>query len=1001
MNSVVQIDPVQLARQLRLGTEQVQRTLDLLDDGNTIPFITRYRKDQTGGLDEEQIRAVARLAVRLRAVAERKQTILKSLQAQGKLTPELQSAILAAESLKQLEDLYLPYKPRKQTLAILARQRGLVPLFEKIWSSTEKTEELEQLAAPYVHPDKGLKSAADVLQGVRHLMAERFSESAELRRTLRRTLWKHGVLVSQRAESPKAQEAVVARENSHSQAGSPAGDTTGPPSDLKAGGDPNTGGEAAPVTEVSGETAPGAGEASPPWPETVANADASKTARRQQREQRKEAKRRKLQAAFKDYFDFCEPLRRMPPHRILAINRGERARILRVKIEVEFERVWQVAQRVAVPPEHPFRDLLLAALRDALQRLILPALEREIRRELTERAEQHAVEVFARNLRKLLLQPPVRGRRVAAIDPGFRSGCKIVALDECGNVLGHDLVHLIGGEEKRHEARRRLSQLVRSHGISVIAIGNGAASRQTEQFVAETLEQELRDLDVAYVIVNEAGASVYSTSPLGREELPEYDPQLRSAISIGRRLLDPLSELVKIHPANLGVGLYQHDIKAKHLYASLDEVVESCVNYVGVDVNTASVALLRYVSGLNQLTARRIVEYRSQHGPFRSREELKNVPGLGEATFIQAAGFLRVHGGTNPLDTTWIHPESYHLAERILERLGASVEWLRPASSAASSIPEPSGIHAETNDRSAARQDDTGSPDRQSGIDRAKATGTGNGPPRTNLRAELAERIGRVDPRQLAAELGAGEHLVRDILAALSSPPRDPREDLPPPIFRRGILKLDDLKPGMELTGTVLNVVDFGAFVDIGLVDCGLVHISRLADRFIRDPHEVVGVGDILKVWVVEVDRDRRHVSLTAIAPGTATREKPAQRRSGGTGSRPQKEAASPTPERPAAVETAQPSGAAQPCRPTRTAAQTVESQEAQDQKSAAAYSGKPRESHTRDSVRPADSVKPARRGRPASATAVVLNQAKQEGREPLRSFAELLEFYKQRHAQP
>ena len=436
---------------------------------------------------------------------------------------------------------------------------------------------------------------------------------------------------------------------------------------------------------------------------------------------------------------------------------------------------------------------------------------------MTDWAEAHAVEVFARNLRNLLLQPPIRGRRVLAVDPGFKSGCKLAALDEFGGLLGHAVIHLVGKAERRQEARAKIVELIDTHQLSLVAIGNGTACRETEELMGELLTEELKDKGVAYVIVNEAGASVYSTSPLGREEFPEYDATLRGAISIGRRMQDPLSELVKIDPASIGVGLYQHDVKAKHLRTSLDAVVESCVNYVAVDLNSASPALLRYVSGLNQLTARRVYDYRREHGPFQSREQLKEVPGFGEAAFVQSAGFLKIAGGANPLDATWIHPESYPLAGQVLESIGCQV--------------------ADLGDKEAA--------------------------------ARVAERVAAAKAEELNARLDSGMMLLKDILAQLARPGRDPREDLPPPIFKKGVIKLDDLAPGMELSGTVLNVVDFGAFVDIGLHDTGLVHISQLANKFVRDPHEVVSVGDIVKVWVHEIDKARRRVSLTMIAPGT------------------------------------------------------------------------------------------------------------------------------------
>jgi uncharacterized protein len=661
---------------------------------------------------------------------------------------------------------------------------------------------------------------------------------------------------------------------------------------------------------------------------------------------RKKKKKKKetapIDAAFKDYFQYQEPLSHIPPHRVLAINRGERAKVLRVRIDVDVEAMYREVEPIVVPPESPHADFLRKALGDALDRLIVPSLEREARREMTEKSEAHAVDVFVRNLRKLLLQPPVHHRRVLAVDPGFKSGCKLAALDEFGNVVGHAIIHVVGNEERRKKGREAIVDLIKTHDLSVVAIGNGTACRETEQLIAEIIAGEVADRDVQYTVVNEAGASVYSTSPIGREEFPGYDPLLRSAISIGRRLLDPLSELVKINPANIGVGMYQHDVKAKHLRDSLDDVVASAVNYVGVDVNTASPALLRYVSGLNQSTARKLYEHRVEHGPFKSREQFKEVTGFGDATFVQAAGFLKIIGGDNPLDATWIHPESYDVAERVLERLHSDKAELagsvpaapqpKKAAPLAKVVQQVASHHEATvdgaADHGATDPGATGvSPETSSdlsteaGISGATAvsavpsseplTEAGPSEPVSNSQdtavdapapvspsventAEtavppesapeskgptLADRASQADPMAIAGELQVGELLTRDILSSLARPGRDPREDLPPPIFRRGIMKLEDLEAGMELQGTVLNVVDFGAFVDIGLSDSGLVHISRLADRYVRDPHEVVGVGDVLKVWVVEVDKQRRRVSLTAIQPGTERPPQPKRER--------------------------------------------------------------------------------------------------------------------------
>ena len=572
----------------------------------------------------------------------------------------------------------------------------------------------------------------------------------------------------------------------------------------------------------------------------------------------------------------------------------------------------------------------------------MPGLEREIRRELTDHAELHAVGVFAKNLRNLLLQPPIRGRRVLAVDPGFKSGCKLAALDEFGNMLAQEVIYLIGKAERRQEAHAKVVDLVRRFQLTVAAIGNGTACREAEDFFAALVEGELKELGVAYVIVNEAGASVYSTSQLGREEFPDYDATLRGAISIGRRLQDPLSELVKIDPASIGVGLYQHDVKAKHLRTSLDEVVESCVNYVGVDVNSASPALLRYVSGLNQLTARRLYEFRREHGPFRNREQLREVPGLGEASFVQAAGFLRISGGDQPLDGTWIHPESYATAAQVLERLGGTPAALTEKDSLSG----------------------------------------------------LAQQVAGVNLETMAKELEVGELTLRDILAQLARPGRDPREDLPAPIFKQGVIKLEDLEAGMELTGTVLNVVDFGCFVDIGMHDSGLVHVSHLADRFVRDPHEVVAVGDIVKVWVLAVDKERRRVSLTMVQPGS---ERPHRARHGehsaegaapaGEGeSRPQRPYRGRGDTRPSQTQPAQAGGGGQ--QPSRRSEQRQPPSRRPQRQGAPSSSSRP---DSRPQSRPQTRPQPPK---PRPKPFVPITDEMKAGKAPMRTFGDLMQFF-------
>jgi uncharacterized protein len=676
------------------------------------------------------------------------------------------------------------------------------------------------------------------------------------------------------------------------------------------------------------------------------SAAARKAARKQAKEElrkKREQTRKKLEEkkinSFRDYFDYREEIRRIPPHRVLAINRGERAKVLRVRVEADLQAMVNLLDEAVVPPGHPHAEYLRGCARDALSRLILPSLEREIRRELTERAETHAVGVFARNLRNLLLQPPVHNHRLLAVDPGFRSGCKLAALDEFGNMLEHGVIYLVGKPDRLDQARQLVRDLIARHGLTLVVIGNGTACRQTEEFFANLIEAEYKDQGLAYAIVNEAGASVYSTSRLGREELPDCDAALRGAISIGRRLQDPLSELVKIDPANIGVGLYQHDVKAKHLRTSLDDVVESCVNFVGVDVNSASPALLRYVSGLNQLTAHRLYEYRREHGPFRRRGQFRDVPGFGEAAFVQAAGFLKIIGGDDPLDATWIHPESYEVANRAVERL-------------------------------------CGGP-----INLAD----------TDARTKLAEPIAKADAAALAKELGVGQLTLRDILAQLVRPGRDPREDLPPPVFKRGVIKIEDLEPGMELTGTVLNVVDFGCFVDIGLHQCGLVHVSRLADRFIRDPHEVAAVGDIVRVWVLGVDKQRQRVSLTMVRPGSE-RQKPSRH-----GGRPAKPAAEGQPaQRPPRSDRGQ-------RRPEGRPPQRAAGGGGGDGQRQSGGRGPRRADSTGRGGRPPQHGRPPTqyRPRPAPKPMIPITEGMKTGKEPLRTFGDLMQFYQQKTEAP
>ncbi len=862
MGPITLIDLGQIAHQLGLPAAGVEAAVQLLDEGNTVPFITRYRRDPTGGLDELDIRRIAECITKARQLSERKQTIMRTIEGQGKSTPELEAAVKAAENSKQLEDLYLPFKPRKLSLAEIARQRRLEPLAREIIAADPITIDLDKRTADFIDADGQVATGADALLGVGHIIADDFSERADVRQRLRSILYKKANLKSQRMES---EGKALSKDEKH----------------------------------------------------------------------------------FRDYFDYTEHVQRVPPHRALAINRGERAKLLKVRIDGPTEELQAAAEEMLVAVDHPHVDFLKGCVRDALARLVLPSLDREIRREITHYCESHAVEVFARNLRNLLLQPPFASRRVLALDPGFKSGCKAVVIDECGNPLEHAVLHIIGHKEKRDEAAKKIIELVTTHSCTVIAVGNGTAGRDTESLVAELVAGELQPLDVGYVIVNEAGASVYSTSAYAREELPDHEAAVRGAISIGRRLQDPLSELVKIEPANIGVGLYQHDVKARHLHASLDAVIESCVNYVGVDVNTASPALLRYVSGLNQTMARGFQEWRSKHGAFTSRQQFLEVPGFGESAFVQAVGFLKITGGVNPLDSTWIHPESYSVAEKVLVRLGGTPEDL------------------------ASRQ-----------------------------QAEvLAERASKLDLQTLSGELGVGRLLLADIIEQLARPGRDPRDDLPKPFFKKGVLKLEDLELGMELLGSVLNVVDFGAFVDIGMHDSGLVHISQLSNRYVRDPHDVVSVGQIVKVWVLELDKARRRVALTMISPAQQLEQQQQQRqqetsrgdgrqREGGGNSRSRRD------------------GARQQTRGTDSqAGQPVAGQSGGQ--SSSDVQGRGRQPRPSQPSRGRDS-RPAREQQPRTYTAVTSNKpaapitkAMKEGKEPLRTFGDLKQFFEKPAAVP
>lgn len=894
MLSALPVDMARLATEVSLPLPQVEAAVSLLDAGNTVPFITRYRKDATGGLDETQLRLIQRRLASLRAVVEKRNAIIKSLEARGVLTDELREKLALASSLKFLDDVYSPFRLKKTRFLEQARTLGLEPLAEAVYLQGLSAEDFDFEVGQSRGPDGQLLDREVVLRGVKSLLGEYFAQDLKLKHKLRRMAWKHGRLNCQQLPPSEADpEARVVGESGPTDPGSlpeslvglPAGmDELKAETPLERGERPaadlessECGTERLPLDQVAAITfsdtprevdSPidvdsfGQPAASTDWKAEnvgdsvqefvtidsvncqvirescvlpidggVSGADEEGLALCGQglrseegsgepevapRRKRRRKKKRRQDILYQDYFDFSEWVRKLPPHRVLAINRGERAKQLRVRVQfdepVMLEQMWAEV----VPGSHPQLSLVKEAARELLVRSWIPAFEREIRRELTEKAEEHAIHVFSTNLRSLLLQPPTPGVRVMALDPGLKSGCTLVVLDPFGNYVATDKISIVGREEKRRVACQKLSELARNYQVEVIAIGNGTGCREAEEVVSAFLSEETSATPLRYVIVNEAGASIYSTSDVGRNEFPDLEPTVRSAISIGRRLLDPLSELVKIHPANIGVGLYQHDVKAKHLEQSLAEIVESCVNYVGVDLNTASLDLLRYVAGLNQLTARRVIEYRQANGRFRSREQLLEVPGVGQATFVQCAGFLRIYGGTQPLDATAIHPESYAVAEALLASVAADPNQLTL-------------LARDAND--------------------------------------WTQRLQACPSESLASQFGVGQHLMEDVIEALRRPIRDPREALPAPIFRKEILQFDDLALGMQLKGQVLNVVDFGIFVDVGVGGSGLVHISNLSRDYVRDPHQYFGVGDVVDVWVKSLDRKRRRVSLTAIDP--------------------------------------------------------------------------------------------------------------------------------------
>ncbi|MBS5604603.1 MAG: RNA-binding transcriptional accessory protein [Enterocloster asparagiformis] len=704
-----------LAEELKIGRGQVEATVKLIDEGNTIPFIARYRKEMTGSLNDEVLRDLDERLRYLRNLEDRKEQVIASIRDQEKLTPELEQQIRAAATLVAVEDLYRPYKPKRRTRATIAKEKGLEPLADLILMQMAK-EPLEKAAAPYISQEKGVETAEEAISGARDILAERVSDNAQYRTYIRNATMREGMLQST-------------------------------------------------------------------------------------------AKDEKAQTVYETYYNYEEPIRKAAGHRVLALNRGENEKALVVKVTAPEETILRYLEKQVIVRENPYTTpALKAVVQDSYERLIAPSIEREVRNELTEKAEEGAIKVFGKNLEQLLMQPPIVGRVVLGWDPAFRTGCKLAVVDGTGKVLDTVVIYPTAPQNRVEESKKILKNLIRKYNVSLISVGNGTASRESEQIIVDLLK-EIKE-QVQYVIVNEAGASVYSASKLATEEFPQFDVGQRSAVSIARRLQDPLSELVKIDPKSIGVGQYQHDMNQKRLGEALGGVVEDCVNKVGVDLNTASASLLEYISGISKALAKNIVAYREENGAFSNRRQLLKVAKLGPKAFEQCAGFMRILGGENPLDATSVHPESYKAAGALLEKLGYKPEELKAGGL--------SGIRGKVRDY-----------------------------------------------RKMAAELGVGEITLRDIVSELEKPARDPRDEMPRPILRTDVMDMKDLKPGMVLKGTVRNVIDFGAFVDIGVHQDGLVHISQMTDRYIKHPLEAVSVGDVVDVKVLSVDLAKNRISLT------------------------------------------------------------------------------------------------------------------------------------------
>ncbi|MGV4321719.1 Tex family protein [Bacillus mojavensis] len=709
----------QIAKEIGLSQKHVESVIRLLEDGNTVPFIARYRKEQTGSMDEVQIQTISERWQYIQNLNQRKEEVIRLIAEQDKLTDELKRKIDQSVKLQEVEDLYRPYKQKRKTKATVAKSKGLEPLADYIMTLPQD-DRLAETADQYISEEKEVFTREEAIEGAKHIIAEQISDEPNFRKWIRQETFKKGTIKSAAGKSADTDEKNV----------------------------------------------------------------------------------------YEMYYEYEEPIAKVVPHRVLAMNRGEKEDILKVSIEPPADHIKAYLEKQIIKNRSTsVKDILQETIEDSYKRLIQPAIEREIRKELSEKADEQAIHIFSENLRKLLLQPPMKGKTVLGVDPAFRTGCKLAVSDETGKVLKIDVIYPHAPVKKTKEAHEKVKAILEKYQVEMVAIGNGTASRETEQFIVNVLKDTPRD--IYYVIVNEAGASVYSASELAREEFPEFQVEERSAVSIARRLQDPLAELVKIDPKSVGVGQYQHDVSQKRLNESLRFVVETVVNQVGVNVNTASAALLQYVAGLSKSVAGNIVKKREELGKFSNRKELKDIPRLGAKTYEQCIGFLRVQEGTEPLDRTGIHPESYKETKTLLKKLGVSTEQI----------------------------------------------GT----------AELKDKINKLELSETAKELGIGEITLKDICEQLTRPERDPRDEVPKPLLKTDVLQLEDLKEGMELQGTVRNVVDFGAFVDIGVKQDGLVHISKLSNQFVKHPLDVVSVGDIVTVWVDGVDVQKGRVSLSMV----------------------------------------------------------------------------------------------------------------------------------------